>query len=297
MRITILVSLEYLATMMIRIATSRMASLLIIVSVLLMMADIPIIEAAEATEDGGGFIAKNLDHLFVGPDQEPSPESGITTKAFTYVDREGDTVPTDTINPIPLVTANPTVSSATNTNELDIISDVGITVGDSGNGSSSASGGTQGTSSGSNGPATNSPPPTQSPPPQPPQPPQPDSIGTDVVGVDNSGGLPPPPTPQPAATTTTTSSATQLLDINTPCPRGYLCSIYGEKKCDDVRQIPISMGLGDIHAGIYCPGRKDRREIGYEICSVGQYCPNSTAEVPCPEGFFCPHKVYVQYIP
>lgn len=78
--------------------------------------------------------------------------------------------------------------------------------------------------------------------------------------------------------------------IGAPCPPGYICSKYEQQSCELVRQIPIWLGLGDVHAGMYCPGRPNRIESGYENCDVGYYCPNSTSRISCPEGYFCPHK-------
>jgi hypothetical protein len=38
-----------------------------------------------------------------------------------------------------------------------------------------------------------------------------------------------------------------------PCPPGFMCSKDKERSCEEVRDIPIQLGLGDVHAGIYCP--------------------------------------------
>jgi hypothetical protein len=43
------------------------------------------------------------------------------------------------------------------------------------------------------------------------------------------------------------------VPVDTPCPAGYLCSLYGQTSCEEVRRIPMLLGLGDIHAGMYCP--------------------------------------------
>ena len=43
---------------------------------------------------------------------------------------------------------------------------------------------------------------------------------------------------------------------------------------------------GDIYAGIYCGNEED--EI--RNCEVGMYCPTPEVMIPCPAGFFCPHK-------
>ncbi|CAB9510243.1 Putative white-brown complex homolog protein 30 [Seminavis robusta] len=76
-----------------------------------------------------------------------------------------------------------------------------------------------------------------------------------------------------------------------PCPIGHICSRDDQTNCDALRNITIALQLGDIHAGIYCPGTKDRNVgTGYQNCPVGFYCPNSTTTIPCPEGYYCPHK-------
>lgn len=77
---------------------------------------------------------------------------------------------------------------------------------------------------------------------------------------------------------------------NQPCPAGYMCSKTKQRSCEEIRQIPIDLGLGDVHAGLYCPGTEDRTQNNYQNCDVGFYCPNSTSRLPCPEGYFCPHK-------
>jgi hypothetical protein len=38
-----------------------------------------------------------------------------------------------------------------------------------------------------------------------------------------------------------------------PCPKGYMCTRGREKSCEEIRQIPLKLGLGDVHAGMYCP--------------------------------------------
>lgn len=76
----------------------------------------------------------------------------------------------------------------------------------------------------------------------------------------------------------------------TPCPPGFMCSKDRERSCEEIRQIPIQLGLGDVHAGMHCPGRPDREENNYQLCPAGFYCPNSTTILPCPRGYFCPHK-------
>ena len=49
------------------------------------------------------------------------------------------------------------------------------------------------------------------------------------------------------------SSTGIMMDLYEPCPPGFICSTSGQESCESVRQIPISLGMGDIHAGLYCP--------------------------------------------
>jgi len=42
-------------------------------------------------------------------------------------------------------------------------------------------------------------------------------------------------------------------EANLPCPKGFMCTKTAERSCDEIREIPISLGLGDVHAGLYCP--------------------------------------------
>lgn len=59
--------------------------------------------------------------------------------------------------------------------------------------------------------------------------------------------------------------------------------------CTDIRQTTIDAGLGDIHAGSYCP----ENEFRLLHCPQGYYC-NSTdmsTKSLCPAGMFCPLKV------
>ena len=55
------------------------------------------------------------------------------------------------------------------------------------------------------------------------------------------------------ASLTVAPTMTMMMDLYDPCPRGYICSRYRQESCESVRQIPISLGMGDIHAGLYCP--------------------------------------------
>jgi hypothetical protein len=38
-----------------------------------------------------------------------------------------------------------------------------------------------------------------------------------------------------------------------PCPKGFMCSRDSEQLCEVIRAIPLRVGLGDVHAGMYCP--------------------------------------------
>ena len=80
-------------------------------------------------------------------------------------------------------------------------------------------------------------------------------------------------------------------NASVPCPKGHMCSQDKERSCEEIRDIPIKLGLGDVMAGIYCPGRDDRSDNGMQNCEIGHYCPNSTSQIPCPKGFYCPYKV------
>lgn len=56
--------------------------------------------------------------------------------------------------------------------------------------------------------------------------------------------------------TMTPSYSTSIMSgtsVYEPCPAGYICSRNEQQSCESVRQIPISLGIGDIHAGLYCP--------------------------------------------
>jgi hypothetical protein len=43
---------------------------------------------------------------------------------------------------------------------------------------------------------------------------------------------------------------------------------------------------GDVYAGIYCGKGGDT----VQNCKQGSYCPTPEEKIPCPAGFFCPHK-------
>ena len=38
-----------------------------------------------------------------------------------------------------------------------------------------------------------------------------------------------------------------------PCPVGYMCGRTSQQLCSVIRSIPVAAGLGDVHAGMYCP--------------------------------------------
>lgn len=38
-----------------------------------------------------------------------------------------------------------------------------------------------------------------------------------------------------------------------PCPEGFMCNRDSEQLCDAIRAIPLAAGLGDVHAGLFCP--------------------------------------------
>ncbi|CAB9497095.1 Putative white-brown complex homolog protein 30 [Seminavis robusta] len=88
-----------------------------------------------------------------------------------------------------------------------------------------------------------------------------------------------------------TSPLSPAEEADKPCPEGYMCSQDKERSCEEIRQIPIDLGLGDVHAGLYCPGTDNRTNNNYNNCEAGFYCPDSVTKLPCPAGFFCPHKV------
>ena len=57
----------------------------------------------------------------------------------------------------------------------------------------------------------------------------------------------------PISTKSNSSSTGIMMGLYDPCPPGFICSRSGQESCESVRQIPISLGMGDIHAGLYCP--------------------------------------------
>jgi len=79
-------------------------------------------------------------------------------------------------------------------------------------------------------------------------------------------------------------------DFRLPCPNGFICEGVKQADCAEVRKLfndTERLGLGDIMAGIWCP----RENNTLRNCPLGSYCPDSKTKLPCPEGFFCPHKV------
>lgn len=82
-------------------------------------------------------------------------------------------------------------------------------------------------------------------------------------------------------------------DATAVCPTGFICDGRGRTaNCTKIRMVPVIMGFGDILAGTYCP------EESYQLqnCQVGRYCPDPFTQIPCPEGYFCPHKTAVPEI-
>lgn len=49
------------------------------------------------------------------------------------------------------------------------------------------------------------------------------------------------------------SSPLTPANITEPCPPGFMCTKEKQKSCEEIRSIPIELGLGDVHAGLYCP--------------------------------------------
>jgi ABC-type multidrug transport system ATPase subunit len=81
-------------------------------------------------------------------------------------------------------------------------------------------------------------------------------------------------------------SVTELLADGEECPIGFLCDADRKANCTILRGLPISLGFGDIHAGLMCPANVS----DYRNCPVGKYCPTPELVFECPEGKFCPHK-------
>lgn len=64
----------------------------------------------------------------------------------------------------------------------------------------------------------------------------------------------------------------------------------GMFSCDELRRIAREeYGFGDVLAGIWCP--YSTPNAGWiRNCPVGNYCPDSKANLTCPEGKFCNYK-------
>jgi len=76
------------------------------------------------------------------------------------------------------------------------------------------------------------------------------------------------------------------------CDLGFICFEGEQANCTRLQILTVVWGLGDIHAGLYCP----YNESNYLNCPAGSYCINSTTIQPCPKGMFCPHKTAVPEI-
>lgn len=71
------------------------------------------------------------------------------------------------------------------------------------------------------------------------------------------------------------SAEARLPPSDPDCPAGYICSAKGlPESCEDIRNRAIRAGMGDIHAGMYCPAGSS----GLWNCPVGNYCPTSVRE-------------------
>lgn len=89
-------------------------------------------------------------------------------------------------------------------------------------------------------------------------------------------------------------SLIEVLPNETVCPNGYICNVAKPEmaNCTKIRQLSILVGVGDIHAGLYCP----EGLYGYLNCPVGSYCEQPDRIELCPGGKFCPHKTAVPAI-
>ena len=54
----------------------------------------------------------------------------------------------------------------------------------------------------------------------------------------------------------------------------------------------MDFGFGDVLAGSYCPERDlSNPDVGKIIsCPISQYCQQPDQKLPCPKGYYCPHK-------
>ena len=76
------------------------------------------------------------------------------------------------------------------------------------------------------------------------------------------------------------------------CPLGFICSSFTDDiyPCKLIQDKAYTLfDFGGIHAGIYCP----ENSTSFVNCPVGSYCPDPSTKLPCPAGYFCPHKTAV----
>ena len=71
------------------------------------------------------------------------------------------------------------------------------------------------------------------------------------------------------------------------CPTGKICHLNEILDCVELQEQTENIGLGDLHAGSFCPGGS--HSMG--SCPSGFYCPDASTKIICPKGFFCPFKV------
>jgi len=72
------------------------------------------------------------------------------------------------------------------------------------------------------------------------------------------------------------------------CPRGCICNSVGNRsKCTDIQK-----RWHILLDGAYCPSNTTL----IDNCPVGSYCPDAETKIPCPKGYFCPHKTKVAEI-
>jgi ABC-type lipoprotein export system ATPase subunit len=79
------------------------------------------------------------------------------------------------------------------------------------------------------------------------------------------------------------------------CPNGFICNPMNTTEianCTRIRQLAVLWGLGDVHAGSWCPDGDDR----YLNCPAGYYCAQPDRYAECPAGYYCPHKTAVPEI-
>jgi hypothetical protein len=79
-------------------------------------------------------------------------------------------------------------------------------------------------------------------------------------------------------------------DYRLDCPVGFVCEGIKQASCERIRTLfndTNGLNMGDIMAGIWCPAKNST----LSNCPIGNYCPDSKKFIPCPKGYFCPHKV------